>query len=68
MLSPTLRAGRRDGSVEVQSGMPSQVLALTDDMPDQQLAPGEVLYGQGDGGSHSVAVLVHGTSAWSSMT
>ena len=41
--------------------MASEVLALTADMPALQLAPGEVLYGQGDDGSHSVAVLVDGT-------
>ena len=46
---------------EVRSGMPSEVLALTADMPALELAPGDVLYGQGDDGSQSVAVLVDGT-------
>src|SRR5690349_4892617 len=40
--------------------MPSQVLALTADMPALQLSPGDVLYGQGDESNDSVAVLVDG--------
>lgn len=40
--------------------MPSQVLALTADMPALQLSPGDVLYGQGDDSNDSVAVLVDG--------
>ena len=43
--------------------MPSQVLALTADMPVLQLATGDVLYGQGDDSSHSVAKACIGYDA-----
>jgi CRP/FNR family cyclic AMP-dependent transcriptional regulator len=44
----------------VRSGMSSEVLTLTTSMPTRQLAPGDVLFGQGDDGGRSVAVLVDG--------
>jgi CRP-like cAMP-binding protein len=34
---------------------------MTVDMPERRLAPGEVLYGQGDGGPVAVAVFVDGS-------
>ena len=40
--------------------MPSEILALTADMPTRQLQAGEVLYGQGADSSVGIAVLVDG--------
>jgi CRP-like cAMP-binding protein len=39
---------------------PSDILALTEDMPTRALAPGEVLYGQGDDHRGGVAIFVDG--------
>jgi CRP/FNR family cyclic AMP-dependent transcriptional regulator len=39
---------------------PSDILALTEDMPVRRLQPGDVLYDQGDGDSTGVAVFVDG--------
>jgi CRP/FNR family transcriptional regulator, cyclic AMP receptor protein len=38
----------------------SDVLALSADLPDRQLAPGEVLFQQGDSARSGVAILVSG--------
>jgi CRP-like cAMP-binding protein len=39
---------------------PADILHLTEDMPTRRLAPGEVLYAQGDADSADVAVFVDG--------
>jgi CRP-like cAMP-binding protein len=46
--------------VRLPSGMPSEVLPLTADLPTRRLDPGEVLYDQGDESGVGIAVLVDG--------